>query len=1056
MNTQLNLHPSAVQADAVPQVARARVALGLGAVVWFLAVTSAYPAEVQLNGHSFTLPDGFAIEAVAGPPLVDRPIVADFDERGRLYVADSSGSNEPVKTQLEKKPHRIVRLEDTNGDGRFDKSVVFADKMMFPEGTMWYDGSLYVTAPPSIWKLTDTDGDGVADKREEWLDAKTLTGCANDLHGPYLGLDGWIYWCKGAFAEQHYERPDGSTFTTRAAHIFRRKAQGGFVEAVMTGGMDNPVDVVFTPEGERIFTTTFFQHPGGGQRDGLIHAVYGGIYGKVHNVLDDHKRTGDVMPVLTHLGPAAPCGLTRYESDVFGRDYQNSLFACAFNLHKVTRHVLQPKGASFQTENHDFLVSNNVDFHPTDVLEDADGSLVVVDTGGWYKICCPTSQLYKPDVLGAIYRIRRVQGQPLKDGRGSGIDWAGGSPDALLTLLNDSRPAVVRRAVQTLASRGKDAVPPLAKFLHSKNNPAALRQALWCLARIDDSRAREAARIGLKNSSESVVLTAIHGASLHRDAAALPDLLELLTRHSAPVQRAAAEAIGRIGNPSAVGSLLQVAGAVKDDRFLEHSITFALIEIANANATSVGLSAASAATQRAALIALDQMTGGGLKPDRVAPLLVSADPILKKTAAWIVGRHPDWAGSLAKFFEDRLAKENLSDAERTELENQLSLMARDAAMQQLLASQAGNASAALPVRLSALRAMSRAGLKELPALWESTLAALLQTEDPGLTAQAVATARSMPAAKGDHAALRQGLLRVAGLPSLSVETRLKAMAAMPGGLDPVDAPWFALLQEQVLPDRSVTIRTTAAEVLARAALNREQMQALTQTISLVGSLELPKLVEAYSKCSDEALGMGLVAALDRSAARSALRAEWLNPNLKQFPDPVRTKAQALLDSLHADAGKQKAHLDSMLAQMQDGDVRRGQAVFNSAKAACASCHAIGYLGGNIGPDLTKIGQVRTERDLIEAMVYPSASFVRSYEPVVIATKSGDDFSGVVRQDAPEEVVLATGPGVEVHIARADIVSMRPGTVSIMPDGLGEQLSRQELADLLAFLKATKW
>ena len=87
----------------------------------------------------------------------------------------------------------------------------------------------------------------------------------------------------------------------------------------MTGGMDNPVDVVFTPGGERIFTTTFFQHPGGGHRDGLIHAVYGGVYGKDHDVLDGHPRTGpDLMPVLTHLGPAAPCGLARYESDAFG------------------------------------------------------------------------------------------------------------------------------------------------------------------------------------------------------------------------------------------------------------------------------------------------------------------------------------------------------------------------------------------------------------------------------------------------------------------------------------------------------------------------------------------------------------------------------------------------------------------------------------------------------------------------------------------------------------------------------------------------------------------
>ena len=134
--------------------------------------------KVKLGDRTFKVADGFTVELVANSPLVDRPIVADFDEEGRLYVADSSGSNDPVKQQLVDRPHRIVRLEDTNGDGIFDKSVVFADKMMFPEGTLWFDGSLYVAAPPSIWKLTDTDDDGIADRREEWFQGKTLTGCA--------------------------------------------------------------------------------------------------------------------------------------------------------------------------------------------------------------------------------------------------------------------------------------------------------------------------------------------------------------------------------------------------------------------------------------------------------------------------------------------------------------------------------------------------------------------------------------------------------------------------------------------------------------------------------------------------------------------------------------------------------------------------------------------------------------------------------------------------------------------------------------------------------------
>src|SRR5206468_12126526 len=238
---------------------------------------------------------------------------------------------------------------DTDGDGKFDKSIVFADKMSFLEGAMWRDGSLYVAAPPSIWKLTDTNNDGVADVREEWFQGKTLTGCANDLHGPYAGPDGWIYWCKGAFAKQTYERPGKPPFVTRAAHIFRCRPDGSGLEPVMTGGMDNPVEVAFSPGGERFFTTTFLQHPEGGKRDGIIHAIYGGVYGKSHDVLDDHKRTGDLMPVMTHHGPSASCCVMRYRSRAFGQEYQDNFFACLFNLHKVVRHQLEPDGATFRT-----------------------------------------------------------------------------------------------------------------------------------------------------------------------------------------------------------------------------------------------------------------------------------------------------------------------------------------------------------------------------------------------------------------------------------------------------------------------------------------------------------------------------------------------------------------------------------------------------------------------------------------------------------------------------------------------------------------------------------
>src|ERR1041384_8090805 len=205
-----------------------------------LAVLAQSPlgaADFKFQDQTLTVPDGFEVQRVAGPPEVNRPISADFDEQGRLYVTDSSGSNDKVEKQLQEKPHRIVCLQDSDGDGRFDKSTVFADHMMFPEGLLWFNGAVYCGAPPSIWKLEDTDGDGIADRRSEWFQGKTLGGCANDIHGPYLGPDGWIYWCKGAFAKQTYERPGLPTISDSAAHIFRCRPDGSGFDSVMSGGM---------------------------------------------------------------------------------------------------------------------------------------------------------------------------------------------------------------------------------------------------------------------------------------------------------------------------------------------------------------------------------------------------------------------------------------------------------------------------------------------------------------------------------------------------------------------------------------------------------------------------------------------------------------------------------------------------------------------------------------------------------------------------------------------------------------------------------------------------
>lgn len=1021
------------------------------------ALTAADAAEFKLNGRTFTLPEGFEIELAAGQPLVDRPITADFDDEGRLYVADSSGSNDKVEKQLAERPHRILRLEDTDGDGRYDRRTVFADKMMFPEGTMWFEGSLYVSAPPSIWKLTDTDGDGVADQRIEWFQGKTLTGCANDLHGPYPGPDGWIYWCKGAFAKQTYDRPGKPPFVTRAAHIFRARPDGTGIEPVMTGGMDNPVDVVFTPGGERIFTTTFLQNPGGGRRDGLIHAIYGGVYGKVHDVIDDHPRTGpEVMPVLVHLGAAAPCGLTRYESDAFGAEYRDNLFASSFNMHKITRHALTPSGASFVSRDEDFLVSADLDFHPTDVQADADGSVVVVDTGGWYKLCCPTSQLVKPDVLGAVYRVRRKGVSPTADPRGTKLAWSRMSASELTRLLDDRRPAVRTKAIATLGKQGAKALPSIGATLKNGATPEARRNAVWGATRIDGPEARTVARAAFGDPDETVRQVAIHAASVRVDREALPALVGILKTPSASNRRAAAEALGRIGDKSAVPALLRATADVDStDRALDHSLIYALIEIADPETTAVGLASKDPRTRRASLTALDQMVNGRLAPEVVAPLLTSSDPALREAASWIVGHHPDWGAGLAGLLRDRLNAKDLTPAERAELERQLARFAHAAPVQQVLAEKLHDSSASRDTRQLVLRAMAQSNLKDVPQRWIEEVARLLSGDDADLARQAVSTAKSLPIAKDKADDLAGVLLKISANDATPSPIRLEALGAVPGGLDKVDAATFAFLRSQLSPEQSVATRIAAADVLSHAKLTGAQLAELADNLKAAGPLEVDRFLATFEQTTDDAIGLKVLEALKGSRALAGLRVETLKPRLAKFGPKVQAQAEEVYAVIAADAAKQKVRLEEILGSLTDGDIRRGQVVFNGPKAACASCHAIGYLGGNVGPDLTRIAQIRAERDLLEAIVFPSASFVRSYEPVVVATKDGKVVSGVLRKDSADEVILATGANQEARIPRDDIEEMSPGTVSVMPAGLDQQLTLRELADLLAFLKACK-
>jgi putative membrane-bound dehydrogenase-like protein len=968
----------------------------------FWSVGSA--ADFSVQGQRFTVPDGFEVTLAAGADLVPRPVSASFDDQGRLYVTDSSGSNEAPQKQLANPTHRILRLEDREGDGRFDHVSVFADKVMFPQGCLWLDGSVYVAAPPSIWKFTDTDGDGVADRREEWFKGGTLTGCANDIHGPYLGPDGYLYWTKGAFSEQTHTLGNGRILKDRAAHIYRARPDGSDLGVVLSGGMDNPVEIAFTAEGETVFTSTFIDFSQPGFRDGIGHAVYGGVFGKVNEVLDDGrvKRTGpDLLHPFYQAGPAAECGLTRYQGDVFGADHRDNLFATSFNLHKVTRHVLRPSGGTYASTDSDFLMADSQDFHPTDVLEDADGSLLVVDTGGWYKLCCPSSQLSKPEILGGIYRVRKT-GAPRLAGK-----------DLKAAYLRTTQPPAL--ADSTLAVSLRRAV-----WRNSPTNAPWFREIL--------ARSGENAAVGAESAHEARI--AAEGLGRLRDAAAIPVLLEAIRQ------------------------------GPKNDVVYQHSLVYALIEIAAPAATRAGLSSGSTPVQRAALIALDQMDGSDLRAIDGLPFLRSPDEGLRSAALWVFGHRPEWATESAGLADDLLTAPATTPEAKEEKAALLRMLAVAPAVQARVARRI--AAASPDEQLMLFKAVSEAHPKEVSAEWIAAVGSALRHADPRVARASVSALRGINGRSRSEnpltAELKPLLSALAADPTRPADLRLEALLATTGKIEVTNPALLELAIANLDSAQLPAIRADALAVLQRADLNASNLEKVADAIPRVSPIELLRLLAVFDQQSDPALGSRLLAGLRASKAARSLPAGNVRALFAKYPSAVQTEAADFLQSLNTDVAKQSARLDALLAELTllKGDTRRGQAVFNSAKAACTACHKLGYLGGSVGPDLTSVGQSRTERDLLESIVYPSASFVRSYEPVTIVTKAGDEFSGVLRRDNAEEVVIVTGPGPELRLARADVAEMRPGTISVMPQGLDEQLSKPELADLVVFLKNTKW
>ena len=1026
--------------------------------------SAAAPQEETFTQPNFTVPPGFTIELAAGPPLVKHPMMATFDERGRLFIAESAGLNLRNHDLEEQLPNFIRLLEDTDGDGRFDKSTIFADKMTFPMGGTWHDGSLYVASPPNIWRLTDTDDDGVADERTILVSRFGYNGNAADIHGCFPGPEGRLYWCDGRHGHEFHDADGNVTSQGKAARIFSCRPDGSDVQVHCGGGMDNPVEIDFLPGGDMLGTVNLFYRQRG---DCLVHWMHGGVYPREDqfDCLAEFRRTGDLLPPIFDFGHVAVSGTTRYPGTAFGPEFANNFFVTEFNTHGLQRVTLSPEGSTYAAVSEPFLQADSDDFHPTDVLPDADGSLLVIDTGGWFRIGCPTSQIAKPNILGAIYRIRKTGAKRVSDPRGLKLTWDNVPSKELVQRLSDARFAMRERAIDCLTAQGEAAVADL-EFKQLQSAPAEVQLgAIWALARmnvmgIKVPAAQSGVREYLNASVTEVRQAAAFSAGQTGDVVAVPRLMEIVSKEEpAALRRTAATALGKLKHRVAVSTLLR-ALSQEHDRMLEHALIYALIEIDSPAETLAGLKHASPQVRRGALIALDQMPDVDLQREAVLPLLNTEDRELIAATLEVIGRHPTWAKETIATLRKDLASEQ-GPEDLSLIRSLLLAFSKEESAQELIGDLLSAPSSSAERADIVLEVMSQTEVRPWPESWQQGILRWLEVGNVDRRIKVIETL-----AAADVPVSTVELSRCADdkqLPRPARDTALILLGRHGGTLE---NDQLQQLLDLLQSDQAVT-RLSASEALGGAALTYPQAKRLLPALQTAGPLELPGIVQAFRLRTGEnpqdnpssersiAFGQQWLTALANAPSRGSLSARQLQELLEPYPAEVREAGTALLKSLHPGNEQQAARLAELLPKLSGGDAAKGKQVFYSRRATCSACHRIEKEGGQVGPELTGIGRRRNLRDLTEAVVFPSASLARDFESYAIETSSGQIHTGLILKQTPDALVLRTTQQKEIILVRDEIEELLPSKVSIMPQGLDRVLSEQELRDLLAYLESLK-
>jgi putative heme-binding domain-containing protein len=349
-------------------------------------------------------------------------------------------------------------------------------------------------------------------------------------------------------------------------------------------------------------------------------------------------------------------------------------------------------------------------------------------------------------------------------------------------------------------------------------------------------------------------------------------------------------------------------------------------------------------------------------------------------------------------------------------------------------------------QLFLLQTMSGCQLKNLPAAWTRQVGRLLTSSGDR---QVQARALELVRLRG-ITSLSNELRQVAANPENMASLRIEALGALLKTNPGFTEEQFAYLYDQLKAENQAPLRQQAAGVLAQGKLSDAQLLKLASDyLPNADAFILPRLVPVFEGKHSAKIGGALASTLMNSPGLDGFSEENVQVLFAGYPAEVKPSVDALLAKLREAKSSRIKRLTAMESQIGKGDLERGRALFYG-KAICYTCHQVGAEGGNLGPDLTSIQKDRSAHDLLEAIVYPSVSFVREYETYRVKTKS-QEYTGIIQQQTEGAIVVGTAPQTSVRIPRNEIVSLEMVNVSVMPQGLDQLLTPQEMADLMAFL-----